>query len=299
MQRQIVVDSIIPENERKRVALDEIKIGNHLEKFFLAEDNKDRTTVFSCVFGGVHVYCYAPSDLLGRDYWTLVTMGMSGTKMNVPHDLPDRELYARAELLCYLPANWNLPKALGGPITEENWPVEMIRSLANYVIATGNWLADDHGIANLLSEPPGQPFVPSTKLANMILLEPVNEDDGFSYVDVNDERVNFYVVVPLTAAEAQWKREVGAANSIHHIVGSKAIGGENVMVDYIIDAKRPCAIEDLQAKGIVAAWVAEEEADEEEDAEEGELEEEDDEWEEEEVGGLVGEEEEEETKDDK
>ncbi len=54
----------------------------------------------------------------------------------------------------------------------------------------------------------------------------------------------------MTTAEARWKREVGASESIHYIVGSKDIGGDGVMVDYVIDPKRPCAVEDLHCKEI-------------------------------------------------
>lgn len=109
-------------------------------------------------------------------------------------------------------------------------------------------MAEDHGIPSLLTDTPGEPFHESTKLASMILLAPVEEAEGFGTVNVNGNIVNFYVVVPLTPAEAQWKREVGAANSIHYIIGNKREYPENVLVDYIIDASRPCCVEDLQCR---------------------------------------------------
>lgn len=133
-------------------------------------------------------------------------------------------------------------------ITSDNWPVEMLRSLAAYVASTRCWVAEDHGIPSLLTDTPGERFHASTKLANMILLAPVEEAKGFESVDVNGNTVNFYVVVPLTPAEAQWKREVGAAKSIHYIVGNKREYPENVLVDYVIDASRPCCVEDLQCR---------------------------------------------------
>ena len=170
-----------------------------------------------------------------------------------------------------------MPKALDGiNVTEENWPFEMLRSLAQYVGATGNWLAESHGIGNILSDPPGQPFVPSTKLSSMILLEPVNEAEEFAWVEAQNERVNFLVVVPLTPGEAQWKREVGAAQSIFFVVGSRAIGGEAVLIDYVIDAHRACVVEDLRACERVAQYVAEAQAEDEEDEEEGEGDDKDD-----------------------
>lgn len=100
-QRIIVPDHIIPREQRSRAALDENIIADHLEKFLLAEDNNDQCKVFSDPFGGCHVYCFPPSQILKRDYWTLVSMGMSGTKMNVPADLADGEDYQYAEVRCY------------------------------------------------------------------------------------------------------------------------------------------------------------------------------------------------------
>ncbi len=100
-QRQIVVDDPLPEEEIVFCALDENYLGNHCDQFFLAEDNKDKTFVYSTMFsplGGCHVYCYAPSEILGRKHWTLVTMGMSGTKMRVPPDVPEPHLCDRAEV---------------------------------------------------------------------------------------------------------------------------------------------------------------------------------------------------------
>jgi hypothetical protein len=97
-QRQIVANDFLPEAERSCVALDEKAIGDHLEKYFMRPDNQSQTFVYSAPLGGPHLYCYAPSVELKRDYWTIVTMGMSGTKMRVPDDIEDGHLYAHAEV---------------------------------------------------------------------------------------------------------------------------------------------------------------------------------------------------------
>lgn len=97
-QRIIVPDHVIPREQQTRTALDEDIIADHLEKFLLAEDNDAQCKVFSDPFGGCHVYCFPPSETLKRNYWTLVSMGMSGTKMNVPADLVGAEDYQYAEV---------------------------------------------------------------------------------------------------------------------------------------------------------------------------------------------------------
>ncbi len=200
--------------------------------------------------------------------------------------------------MCYLPPDWKFPAVCGDfnkhtptngddpassstPVdaptthyTDENWPIQLLRDIAQYVNVYGAWVAEDHGLPNFLSDPPGLPFTPTTKLSHVILLSPVEEEERMTFCIVPDKKndeeqgeekpsnateeeeekkgqmVNFYLVVPLTTAEAQWKREVGASESIYYIVGSKAIGGNHVMVDYVIDHSRPCAVEDLHCREI-------------------------------------------------
>jgi hypothetical protein len=96
--RSITVDNIFPKAERSFVALDEKALGDHLEKYLQAEDNKSRTFVFSCVFGGPHLYCFPPSETLNRPFWTIVTMGMSGTQMKVPAGIENPKDFERAEV---------------------------------------------------------------------------------------------------------------------------------------------------------------------------------------------------------
>ena len=96
--QRMISPSFIAEEQRIPRALDENAIADHLEMFLEAPDNKDRNFVFSAPFGGTHVYCFAPSEVLERQYWTLVTMGMSGTKMKVPSEIEDGHLYQHAEV---------------------------------------------------------------------------------------------------------------------------------------------------------------------------------------------------------
>lgn len=233
-------------------------VGNHMDKYFLAEDNTDRCFVFSAIFGGIHLYCYPPSVILNRSFWTIVTSGISSTKMRVPDTIDEGEKYDRCELMCYLPADWQFPHSLVGPVDEQSWPFEFLRSIGGYVQQTGAWLAEDHGLPNFLSDPPGGPYLPGNNYLNAILLLP-NEDPSFCAVCISETEntwVNFYLVVPLTPDEAAWKREVGAENSIYYIVGSKALGGDNVLVDYIIDPRRGCAVRDMRGRERVAQWQA-------------------------------------------
>jgi len=157
-------------------ALDENQIADHLEKYLMANDNASKTIVYSDMFrNGVHIYVFPPSKQLNRNYYTLVTMGMSGTRMKVPPDIENAEHYAHAELMCYLPPSWKLPTMLTGkPLSGaketdglagleaeddsknvSSWPFEMLRSLAGYVMDTGAWFGEGHGIPRIIDQGDG------------------------------------------------------------------------------------------------------------------------------------------------
>lgn len=65
----------------------ENEIRTHLESFFQAADNENLNFIYSGLGGGPHLYCYAPSKMLGRNYWTIVTMGTSTKQMLSPSHL--------------------------------------------------------------------------------------------------------------------------------------------------------------------------------------------------------------------
>lgn len=118
----------------------------------------------------------------------------------------------------------------------------MLRSYVQYVSSTKAWIARYHGLPNILSDPPGQQFVPCVPFSHVVLFDTeVNEKPGFAVADVDGEKVNFYLVVPVTAAEAAWKREVGIEDSLFYAVGSKE-ESESVCIDYVIDPNRKCAV---------------------------------------------------------
>jgi hypothetical protein len=141
----------------------------------------------------------------------------------------------------------------------------MLRALGHYVTRTGAWVSDMHGIPNLASNPPGQSFhAPTTKLSNMILLDPVNEPQGFSSVDVGGTPVRVLMVIPLTSAEAQWKRDVGSRASIFFVLGDKE-HYDHIRIGYVIEPARPCCVEDLHCDDEIAAHLAQQQQDGEEE----------------------------------
>jgi len=216
------------------------------------------------------IYIYPPSNDLDRKFYTLVTCGLSGTYMEPPSGIPSADKWRRAELMCYLPHSWNRHK--------DPWPLAMLRNVAGYVVDTGNWISHGHGLPRMMKDEtdgwifpraedgmsnndPNQdqssfsyeevaPYIPGSKLSHVVLFEQVFEDrfEGLKYIDlINEansseserrERVNFLVVLPLTSAEAKWKKDKGMQQSVYKIldeVGTKF---------RIIESARDCFVND-------------------------------------------------------
>eukprot|EP00163_Fabomonas_tropica_P005973 TRINITY_DN15614_c0_g1_i1.p1 TRINITY_DN15614_c0_g1~~TRINITY_DN15614_c0_g1_i1.p1 ORF type:complete len:121 (+),score=2.65 TRINITY_DN15614_c0_g1_i1:191-553(+) len=70
------------------LAWEESTLGDHLDEYLAADDNEDNISIYSTTLGGVHIYSYPPSQILNRPFWTLVTVGASGTVMPVPDRVP-------------------------------------------------------------------------------------------------------------------------------------------------------------------------------------------------------------------
>lgn len=187
--------------------LDEELLCKHVSSFLIADDNKYSSIVYSSYYGAeISLYCFAPSKLLNRDYWTIITVGISRRRMYVPDHIlcdEDPEDLQHVELMCYLPSSWILPKTLG--IDDDNhdisWPFYMLRSIGAYILNTDVWISYNHGIPNLLSDPPGLPYTFNTHLSHVFLLEPCNENPTFGTILINDIRINFLLAVPITNAE--------------------------------------------------------------------------------------------------
>jgi len=224
------------------------------------------------------IYIYPPSNILGRSFYTLVTCGLSGTSMETPPDITSADKWRRAEIMCYLPGSWDrnadpwplamlrnvagyvidtgnwishghgLPRMMKDETQGWIWPPAALESVSN----------NDQNIHNFnasTSFSPSQqevaPYIPGSKLSHVVLFEQVFEDrcEGLKYIDlINEangteaerrERVNFLVVLPLTSAEARWKKVCGMQKSIYKIL-------DEVGIEFrVINPMRPCFVNEI------------------------------------------------------
>jgi len=188
----------------------EVGFGDHLERYL-----GPCSVVIHGTGLGLHLYVYPPSGQ--RESWACVTMGLSGHRMKTPSDMERPEQWRLCELMCYLPADWEPPQGLTGEVTEENWPLQMIREIARYVVEVDSYITESHGLCNMIGgdKPLGTPFVPGSELTSTILLWPFTEHEDVAQYDApnphtgEEECINLYLAVPVTDKEWERKREMG------------------------------------------------------------------------------------------
>jgi hypothetical protein len=151
----------------------------------------------------VHLDVHIVGPTQQRNYYTLVTTGMSDRPMTPPADLPECRY---AELLICLPPDW--------PLSEEAfkdeanyWPVRWLKLLSRLPHEYQTWLWEGHTVPN--GDPP-RPFAKTTKLCCALLLEPTLFGEEFPRLEVGPEKaVHFFSLVPIHGAEMDFKLRNG------------------------------------------------------------------------------------------
>lgn len=158
----------------------------------------------------------------GRPWLTLRTAGVSERPMAAP---PGEEYRRHAELVMYLPKDWDLRSDPG------YWPVEMLLRLGRFVHDERSWFAPGHTVA--LAEP-GESCDPGTLFSGVMLLAPEMEPDGFDDLVVDATPCRFLWVVPLTEAELGLALDKGVT-ALRGLLDQHGVG-------HVIDADRACTV---------------------------------------------------------
>jgi hypothetical protein len=132
----------------------------------------------------------------GRDYITLVTMGMGAHRMNVPEELRDYRL-ERAELAVCLPPGWKLDS----PDDRDYWPVRWLKELARLPIANDTWLGFGHSVSG------DGPFAENTALSAVMLVGAYSNQPSEPLTLTNGNIVRFYQMIPLYEEELKYKMD--------------------------------------------------------------------------------------------
>lgn len=130
-----------------------------------------------------------------REFYTLITDGMSDRPMNVPNDVDVKDAARRVELALYV----DQP----GPTV-----IALLQTLARLPHQQELWVGHGHTMPN--GDPPA-PLFPASKLSVILmLLSNVAPESGMSAVlEIDGDPVSVLMPMPITAAECAFKLEHG------------------------------------------------------------------------------------------
>lgn len=134
-----------------------------------------------------------------NNYYKLITMGMGAYEMNVPKELKQYEL-ERAELVLYLPPEWNIP-----PKDEEDyWPIRYLKVLARLPLQCDTWLGFGHTVS---ADEKNTPYADNTKFCSIMLLNALNNNyENLDFKIKGKGKINFYQLFPLYLEELEYKQ---------------------------------------------------------------------------------------------
>jgi Suppressor of fused protein (SUFU) len=140
----------------------------------------------------IDVYVHEPG-FQGRDFYTLVTGGMSDMPMTMPLDAP-AEFPRRAEIVFYLPPS-EAPKRDYG---------SFLSTSARFAYDYQTWLYWGHTIPN--GDPP-KPIFAGMNFVSVLFLFPLFGPDNklADHLVLDGDPVHFLWIVPLTLAEHRYK----------------------------------------------------------------------------------------------
>jgi hypothetical protein len=132
-----------------------------------------------------------PPGYSGRDFYTLVTGGMSDLPMRIPRGASAN----RTELVMYVPE----PKEVY---------LEILRFLAHFPHEHNTWFGHGHTFPN--GQPP-QPYFEDSVLDTTLMISSIARPDSTLHerLKIDKDPVHLLWVVPITTAESEFKLQQG------------------------------------------------------------------------------------------
>lgn len=131
-------------------------------------------------------------------YYKLVTMGMGAHRMHVPSALDKYELH-HAELVIYLPADWNLQSHK----EDDYWPLRWLKIIARMPNMNDTWVGYGHTVAvgehhETLSD--------NNQFEGIALIAACNQNEEPASLRMSSHKlIHFYQLLPLYGDEMAYK----------------------------------------------------------------------------------------------
>ena len=196
--------NVVKENSDSSINL----IDSHLSKFF---SDDDIVVMHENVSDSIHVDVYVVMPNKERDYYILVTSGMSHFAMKVP-DNKKEDCFM--ELVAILPDNWQLNSESFK--NEDNyWPIRQLKILARYPHINSTWFGYGHTIANGSKS---KSMSPNNSFTGLILLPGMTLPKEFMEIVTDKKKVRLYSMIPLYAEELDFKLKNGVESLMDKFV---------------------------------------------------------------------------------
>ena len=162
---------------------------NQLEQF-IKNKYGEYTSVYHELYSpDIHLDILIVPPSKKDNYYKLITKGMGAYKMNVPQQLKDCDI-DRAELVIYLPPNWNFNQKDNG------WIISLLKVVARTPIFENGWIGYGQTFSQTMEGT--MPYSPNTGFSNAILF---NSNDYLKnknelYIPTKG-KINFFQFVPI------------------------------------------------------------------------------------------------------
>jgi len=163
-------------------------IDNHLCEFF---DEDEILIMHEIESEVVHSDIYIIKPNKDRDYYIMISSGMSAIPMQVPTDSPH---LAFAEVMILLPSDWNINY---NDFANENnyWPIRMLKQLSKYPHLNSTWLGWGHTV------PLNDQHIVNHNFHSVLLLDSITLSEEFTTIENKEKSVRVYSVIPLYKEE--------------------------------------------------------------------------------------------------
>lgn len=182
------------------------EIERYVDGVYTPEGNAQGSVYHEILSDLVHIDVHVLPPTNERDFIVLYTTGMSDLPMTLPKDFEDAAAYARAELVMFLPPDWQVggPGRLTTELPDEAfWPIHWIKFLARFPHEYHTFLGVGHTMPN---GPDYEPLGPGTTLGGFLFL-PAPHLDTLTCAD--GTAVHFLWAAPMYRDEIEYKLEHG------------------------------------------------------------------------------------------
>lgn len=176
------------------------KIDDHIEKTI----GKTGLVYHEIMSDLIHVDIYKIDPTKERNYYTLVTVGMSA----LPMKTPNKKYSPYLELMISLPHTWKLEEK---DLEDENnyWPIRKLKETARFPFMYGTWLGVGHSIPN--GNPPEQ-FSDNCPYTGIILLPSLLHPRSWTCKISPFKKIDLLAIHPLYTSEMDYKVEQGMSS---------------------------------------------------------------------------------------